>query len=327
MDARNTKQVDWQAAANALQSAKQIVIVGHVAPDADDVSSVLAVGMICEALGKSVTRVIEGGLPTDLGYIEGHDLIAGDVTNIDEFDLAIIVDSSAPDVIGRIGNQLLATDLPVLVIDHHQSNSLYGSTHIVDPGSASTTSVLYDWVHYLEVPITQALAHTLLIGILSDTQMLNVGQLTQDTFAKIGDLISHGANYQALAEHMSRSPRPLENLQIVGLGLYRAEYAKGVAWTWLEVEEFERYGLPPGQTRNIVDTLLVGENVVIAAEFAASTGGNVKVSLRSRPGYNVGDVATELGGGGHERAGGCLLVDITTEQAIAKVIPLLQAQV
>ena len=52
---------------------------------------------------------------------------------------------------------------------------------------------------------------------------------------------------------------------------------------------------------------------------------SVSVSMRARPGYDVGSVALSLGGGGHTLAAGCT-IDGSLEDVIDRVLPLLKSQ-
>jgi phosphoesterase RecJ-like protein len=51
----------------------------------------------------------------------------------------------------------------------------------------------------------------------------------------------------------------------------------------------------------------------------------IKVSFRSRPGYNVAWIAKQLGGGGHRQASGCSLPG-QLDSVIAKVLPLVREE-
>lgn len=54
----------------------------------------------------------------------------------------------------------------------------------------------------------------------------------------------------------------------------------------------------------VVNTMLL-DGVKIGIIFEEKSDGLVKISLRSRNGYNVGKIAASLGGGGHIMAAGC----------------------
>ena len=66
--------------------------------------------------------------------------------------------------------------------------------------------------------------------------------------------------------------------------------------------------------------------MVLPGQSAETDEGNVRFSLRAITGYEVGKIASELGGGGHTQAGGGTLFDLTAADAAAKVIPMLKSQ-
>ena len=45
----------------------------------------------------------------------------------------------------------------------------------------------------------------------------------------------------------------------------------------------------------------------MTVSFSEAENGQVDISMRARPGYDVGSVALKLGGGGHRLASGCTL--------------------
>jgi phosphoesterase RecJ-like protein len=72
------------------------------------------------------------------------------------------------------------------------------------------------------------------------------------------------------------------------------------------LEEAGAWGLPL-ETEKIIRQIRTINDVRIVAFLTEIESGEVKVNLRARPGFDVGKLAREFGGGGHRQASGCTL--------------------
>lgn len=112
---------------DAIKSARRILVIGHVGPDADCVGSALAIARGLEALRPAGTGApdwqVDVCIDDDLnGRLRRLDS-GGDVKRAAElgggqWDLAIVVDVAAPTRIGGAA-QLLKQAARVAVVDHH----------------------------------------------------------------------------------------------------------------------------------------------------------------------------------------------------------------
>ena len=84
----------------------------------------------------------------------------------------------------------------------------------------------------------------------------------------------------------------------------------------------EPYLLTPGP----LTTALSVKEAMVSAIFTETPEGQIELSFRSKPGYDVSKVAFSLGGGGHKQASGATIAG-PLEVARARVLPLLDAVV
>jgi phosphoesterase RecJ-like protein len=70
---------------------------------------------------------------------------------------------------------------------------------------------------------------------------------------------------------------------------------------------FRETGAQPIDTQEFGEIPRSIEGVVAGALLTEMGDNRIKVSLRSRPGYNVERVAAHFGGGGHPQAAGCVV--------------------
>jgi phosphoesterase RecJ-like protein len=69
----------------------------------------------------------------------------------------------------------------------------------------------------------------------------------------------------------------------------------------------------------IVNLLASVREAVAAIVFKENEGGQIEVSIRSRPGVDISSVAVHFGGGGHPQAAGAV-VNGTLEQVVPSVL-------
>ena len=118
--------VDLNAVVERLRSGQRFLVIGHISPDGDDVSSVAALVMILRKMGKTAEGCIADPLPNFFERLSGDGAIKG-VSELRDYayDTSITVDSSD---LARIGDavELLENGMPDITLDHHKSNLGFG---------------------------------------------------------------------------------------------------------------------------------------------------------------------------------------------------------
>jgi phosphoesterase RecJ-like protein len=79
-----------------------------------------------------------------------------------------------------------------------------------------------------------------------------------------------------------------------------------LAWSLVNNDDFNRTGAKDEDTEGFVNEILSVESVQIAVLLREPKPGKVRVSIRSRGGFDVAEVARDFGGGGHKNAAGCV---------------------
>ena len=93
MGAERASAPQWEAAASAINCAQSVLAVAHFAPDGDALGSLLGIALPLRSLGKDVIAAIDDGVPSELRFLPGCELVVSSVTD-GEFDLMIAVDCS-----------------------------------------------------------------------------------------------------------------------------------------------------------------------------------------------------------------------------------------
>src|SRR4051794_12252850 len=119
---------DLKEAAAFIRERDDFLIVSHVQPDGDAISSTVTVGWILEKLGKTFTMLNEGPVPSRLHYLwKSSDIVtldANEVEPVRRYRNVICVDCAD---FARVGKTQMwfAPDAELLNVDHHPTNDGY----------------------------------------------------------------------------------------------------------------------------------------------------------------------------------------------------------
>lgn len=319
-------QMDWDSVVQLMNSASNILLVCHVHPDADAIGSLISLGLSLISQGKKTYLVVDGGVTEEMKFLSGSELIQSKISNDLSPDLVVALDSDDWSVLGESGQRILQFSVPVLVIDHHAYNELYGKYHLVSSTFVSTTEIIYHLLKRLGWEISQKVAEAILAGVMSDTQLFRTENVSGTTFSLVHELLQIGARYNFLLRN-SYLKIPSGHLQLLGYALSKAKLQNNVIWTQLYPTDFWSHGLNETTPFYVVDELIKDSKACIAAFFRIIDDQKIRVSMRANPGFDVGKIADQLGGGGHVLSAGCMLVSNNFEETIQQVVQLLIKEV
>lgn len=292
-------------AGRLLRQAEHPLLITHVAPDGDAVGSLLGLGWMLWALGKTPFLVCQDPVPPRYRYLPGCEQVAQQVPR-QPFDLRVALDSSDIERLGAPAQTEWLSDVPLLNIDHHVTNLRFGALNLVDETAASTTQVLYDLAGYLPVALDEPTAVCLLTGLVTDTRGFRTANVTPEVLEVAVALMRAGASLSAIT-HNGLDRRSLSHLRLWGAGLSRVRASDGIAWTAIPLAEQHRIGHDARGDFGLANLLIGVEGAMMAAVFTEREGGQVEVALRAASGFDVSGLALSLGGGGHPLASGCAL--------------------
>jgi len=310
-----------------LKDGERFLVIGHIGPDGDAVSSVASLVMILRKLGKTADGCIADSIPEFFRRLSGDEWIKGveDLRNY-AYDTAITVDSSD---LARIGNavELLEGRIPDITLDHHKSNIGFGTINFCDPSVAAAAMIVYEIGEQL-VDIDAVLAQMLLLGIATDTGFFRYSNVDERVFSYAAKLVGYGANIgrisNAVLEHRTLNEIRLhtamfETLKITCNGK--------LATAYVTAEMIEATGCTDEDTGGLVGQLRAIGGVEVAILFIEWPQGTFHVSLRSKNVVDVSEIALRFGGGGHARAAGCSVTDVTLEALMNDVIAEAEAAI
>ncbi|MDI6900394.1 MAG: DHH family phosphoesterase [Anaerosomatales bacterium] len=318
---------DVRRVAEALASARSIVVASHVDPDGDAIGSTLALWHALQTTGATVLPVLARGTtpPATYAFLPGSSAYrqAGAVPPPDVF---IALDTPNLARLGEAAELARAASFLVF-IDHHPDGDDVGHVRIIDTAAAAVGEMLFDIIPALGLSVDKAVATCLFTAVMTDTGRFSYGNTSPRSLEIAADLVRHGADPSAIfrAVYESRSPGAL---RLIGRTLSRITLAAGgaIAYSWVTDDDLAETGALPEETENLVDQVraLGGADIVFLVKESAE---GQRVSLRAKGAADVGSVARRFGGGGHAAAAGftfsgdrAALLDVLVP-ALAEVLP------
>ncbi|MEJ5228410.1 MAG: DHH family phosphoesterase, partial [Pseudothermotoga sp.] len=193
-----------------INESQNILVLGHVMPDGDDISSVASLTMALRQLHKDSIGAIDSSIPEYYHVFYGVDqLISYEEYSDFSPDLIAVLDCSSPDRVGRFDS--LLTQYKTVVIDHHATNTLFGGTNWVDSSYAATAQMVYTLNKALGVVYDSQLATVNYLGMATDTGFFRFSNTDERVFQDAAELVKMGAKPHFVATTILENKRlPLD---------------------------------------------------------------------------------------------------------------------
>jgi phosphoesterase RecJ-like protein len=300
-----------------LRNANRILLITHITPDGDAIGGLLALGRVLRGLGKDVTVSCSDVVPPRFAHLPGYADIVHQADG--PFDLIVSLDCGDLQRVGGVYRADEWRGIPFLNIDHHATNTHFGTLNWVGAEYVATSEMVLDLCDRLGAPLDANIATCLLYGILGDTQGLRTDNVTPALLSKVMRLMQLGA---PLADIMDQifSRRPFKLLRAWEKTLETMRLEDGVIWASLSRQARTEAGWPDTDLQGVSNFLLAVEEAKLSAVLVERDDGQVEVGMRARAPFNVARVALALGGGGHPQAAGCVIdgpLDVAAERVVA----------
>lgn len=293
--------------ARTLREANTIALVSHVRPDGDAVGSLLGLALSLKQLGKTVHPILEDGVPENLMFLPGTELVKRpDGLPLKGIDLAIALDTATHERIGDGCMVMLSEAGELMNIDHHGSNPGYGDLHHIDSREPAVGQIIYNLLKETGLPIDDAVRQHLFTAISTDTGSFQFACTTAHSHRIAAEMIDDGLDIATLCRSLYHT-YPKRRLQLLQALLNEMTFCaddKIVSWI-LTQKLMDTVGVQPGDTEGLIDTLRAVDSVVSAVIFEEVADGKIRVSARSKDTrLNVATICGKFGGGGHAMAAG-----------------------
>ncbi len=301
-------QQEFEKAKQFIENNGRFLMATHPRTDGDDCGSMLAFSIVLKQMGKQTTTTAKFGMPASLDFLPNHQQVLDHPpmpVNSENYDAIILFGCSNKPRVGF--EEIISSNLPVLNIDHHPDNLLFGDVNLVDTAKSSVAELSYDFFKFIGIQFDRDIAKCLLTGMFTDTGSFMHSNTKPSTLIAAGELMKYGARIDQIYESTYKNKnlaalkawaKAIENTKVVKKG--------HIAISVITQEDLEQLGNVPANTFDgFVETL----NSIPGTKFAMflrQEGKIVKGSLRSEENKNmdVSFLAHLLGGGGHKLSSG-----------------------
>lgn len=305
--------------------ASKVIVIPHNNPDFDAIGSAAGLTLIAKKYKKESKIIVNDNLSmVDSGVkiiVDELNRESNLVIDKNKYlkeknsdDLFILTDVNKKNLISV--NDILNDN--TLIIDHHNENenTVNASYKYINTKMSSASEIVTKLITMLKIKIPASIANYLLAGIYLDTNKLTKNT-SSDTFKTVSKLIDSGASINRVSDFFTEdftSDRRVQNLV-----------------NKLDINHYT------------VGTIIADENEIVeavelakAADYSLRYGLDavfamgkisddvISISARSKGMLNVGEVMSQLQGGGNEHSGATKIKDESIEEVGTKLKKLLK---
>ena len=262
----------------------------------------MAMALALRAIGKEATVVTDAIPPV---FLQPFPEVAGIriTQEIDgAFDAALIMECGA---LSRTGVAGLDRS-PVVNIDHHPGNTVYGAINWIDESAAACGEMVFTLIEALGAPLTKDIATHVYLAVLTDTGSFHFSHLTPRTYEIAKRSVEAGADPQWIARTHYDS-NSLSRVRIFGAVMNGMTIVGEGRAALLSITRrtMEELGGTNDDLEGLINFPLTVKDIEAVAFFKEVGDNDWRVSLRSKGTVDIGAIARANGGGGHTNAAGC----------------------
>ncbi len=294
-----------------LKKSRRVLLASHANPDGDAIGSLVAMGLVLEALGKETLLYNASLIPAVYRFLPMVDRVVRRIEDPSRFDTAVVLDCGN---LKRIGDGAEEVGrIPVIVnIDHHITNTGFGDFQLVDPAACATAEILWRLLGRLGAKLNDSIASAIYTGILTDTGSFRFSNTNRAAFAICNELVGLGVEPYVVAKHVYGT-YSLGRIKLLNLALDSIELSPNgrLSMMTLTRQMLAETGTRPEDVDGLINYARSIRDVKVAALIQEKPNGDARpdglryhVSLRSDGSVDVADFAATYGGGGHASAAG-----------------------
>lgn len=299
--------VEMERAVRVLSEATTVSLACHVNPDADALGSMLGLSNYLREHGKNT----DCSFPNDpfhpprwVELLPGHDALISPKRFPKQPAVMVTCDVAAMDRLAMLGATAVRAK-EVIWIDHHKSNEGLGTIPLIDPTASSTCEMVARLIEAMGGGMSDDTATCLYAGLVTDTGRFQYEAVRPETLRLGAELREHDFDHTQLIQALYED-NGAPYLKLMGVALQRLtlDPEADLVWSYLTQGDLSEAGVDPSEADDLIDTIRTAREADVAAVVKQQRDGRFKVSMRSRGGHDVAEVAQIFGGGGHRLAAG-----------------------
>lgn len=320
----------YKIAFNKIKTAKHILVIGHINPDGDAISSVNIMVLIAQSLNIAVDAFCIDKKEGPFNFLASTNKISSSFSGqLSNYDVVVVVDCGA---LGRTGiKEQIEEELkkssearPFFIeFDHHPQVYAWADLEIRQPEASAACEVLYHFCQNQKIEFTRDLADNILTGILTDTGNFLYPSTSSETINIASKMLTYGARFTKISAVLKNN-QDLLTIKLWGLALENLRFNPkySFAFSVLSQDDLKSAMLAAGyqdflsgdDLSHTLHSDLFGEIAGFISNISGAKAimllrqdapGKLKGSLRTANSeVNVSVLAQKLGGGGHAKASG-----------------------
>ncbi|MFA6568444.1 MAG: DHH family phosphoesterase, partial [Victivallales bacterium] len=242
-----------------IEGNDSFLLLTHEKPDGDALGSIFGLFTVLRENGKKVDAFLPEQPPMRYTSFVPDGIMVGKHPRLDSYSWILCLDTSTPD---RLGVDKSAKGkippYPLVNIDHHPDNKLFGKANFIDSESAATAEILFRALRDSgKMRISQEAATELLIGIVMDTGGFRFDNTRASTFNAASELLALGADYPRIINTMFFS-QPHAFIKMAAelvLNHVKTACSGRYAWAYLSDDMLKTYGVDKKDTEMLIDSI------------------------------------------------------------------------
>ena len=287
-----------------IANSKSIAIFCHTMPDADTLASAVAL----KKLIKQNFQEYNGDKQIDI-FVDCDEIneingaiiknVETNVQNCENYDMSISVDCASSNRMGKY-EELYYKAKHTVNIDHHQSNTYFAENNLVLKTS-SACEALYILTKINKFNISDEVCNLIYSGIITDTNNLTQN-VTVYTYKIITRMVERKINIEALNDHFFKNnTKSKAYLLQKALNSLRFLISDRLALMKITKQDLTNADAKNEDTLGIVNHGIEIKGVEIAVLAIKQEDNSYYISMRGKNNVNVGQIASQFGGGGHDQ--------------------------
>ena len=319
-----TYQEKLKIAYDKIIGANNILLVSHISPDADAISSVAALIEVLKEKNKKFSAFILDKKEAAYNFIPNEELISSEAPkSLNDFDVVVVFDCGSLARTGieaeiktslKIRRQSGIKKFPYFIeIDHHEKIDDWADLEIRRQDKASTSTMVYDLLKAGGCQINKNVSECVLSGLMADTGCFLYSNASSKTVALASEMLNQGASFNKILRATTKNSNLL-SLKIWGRAIENLHFNQETGLVSSGLTELEIKELETNSEENenliadlfgIIVSFLSSLKGVKVALLLREENGIIKGSLRSNNSeIDVAKIAGQFGGGGHKKAAG-----------------------
>lgn len=316
------------------QKNAKLGIFPHARADGDALGAALSLTLALQQLGASATVFTDEELAPSLKFLPRTDNVSvyRDEKSEQQLDFVIAVDLNSPDRLERREEFFMKTEQYAL-IDHHVRKQENKGLELVYTKASSTCELVFRLIEELETLSSQKLfnddiATLLIAGLMTDTGRFSYNNTTPRGLRQTAWLIEEFNVNLSTLTHELFERTTVTQLQIRGdiFASMRLEAGGRILLAAVSRDMMDQRGARDDDLDYLSSEMREADGVDVSILLRESPDrSEIQASVRSNSCLDAAAFSKHFGGGGHVRAAGFTLEDVSLAEA--ETLALAQAEI